>query len=384
MRNWNWLLLLQAILLLWQYLAKRRKGVAENDEYRKPGFFAEVMQQYNEQQAHLPVEPDDGELALQPWELPPGYRGLYRDKVDYQSDIRGVPVRGRWVRLGRGRWVLFVRRLGQNYIVINGQTGGPQIWQGKPVSRKKQGIIEQMRWGNSLRLAALRTIPPSQPAGHSIVALCVVPLTKLSVTQGAATLLDEKLENPLNLRFDPAKDGFEQLQAHHKSPGSITEFAWNWWSVSEQQRRAMDEEERARLLQMKRLMRCVLWCLPEVWAATDGVSLLFTPRHIPYQWFDSLNTASYQAAHIELSPATAALIEAWGEELERHFLPLVGEELYQLNPQMQRQTAPPRGNLVGAPTATEQLQAHIELRAWLRIHAPAQEERLMAFPRTRE
>ena len=306
-------------------------------------------------------------LELKPSELPPGCTAPLRAPADARLVFNGKVILLRLVRLRAGEFVLYARWNDKNYLALHAQM--PQIWRGKPTLTKLQRIAENL-----------------QQFAWSFAAVCVVPHLKsgravLALRRGIHLSLDSAQSYAWvtnNLRaligFDidknPNTTEAANLQTALNSDGTLANFAYLWLRASPDERVEIWNREAAKRAQLEELMKYVLWCLPEVWAQTDKIRLCSTRAYRPEEWSFIVSTYPFRCP--QLSPHAAEFALKWGKFWQNHFLPIHALALQENNPQFYKLgfVTPTQGRLVRTPTAHEQLEASLKLRAWLQDNAP--------------
>ena len=306
------------------------------------------------------------DLELKSSELPPGCTAPLSAPADGRLVINGKVMLLRLVRLRAGEFVLYARWNERNALVL--RNGVPQIWKGKPTPQKLRAVAGYFASDNSWKFAAVRIVP-SPPNGRAVVALnrSLHPLHSYPTDYA---LTDNTLRNliPFETDVNSNQTEFDDIMTHLETPGSFANFSWRWLQGDSIQRDEIWNAEIAKLDELERLMAWILCCVPELWEKTNALRLQRNYQDWADNWY--CNADPQASSYIALSPAYENWIEAWSVLLAFKFQPthLVQLQPYiksQPNYQLTRSSA-----LVSQPTAHEQLEAHLQLRAWLQHNAP--------------
>ena len=334
-------------------------------------------------------------LELEPHEMLPGCRAPLRALADFEfrwahhdeQTRRHWPeppdAIGRFVRLRPGRFVCYVRRAERNFIVTR-PDGAPQIWSVKPQQPKIERLGYRLVRGPSswFGLASVLVLEPRAGQTRAPVALIeglwgVLPDgswgDNTSHVRGA--WLDAEFARPVYFRFDRAPDARAELE-RAMGAGEPMEWAWRWINAAPAQRAEMWDVEELRRLELERLMRCVLWCLPELWAQCGRVSLSYSWKYVVHFWFHAWEAGSIRSAEPQFSGCTDALIAAWGKAFLCHFFPLQHLELLEFNSDLAA-LKPKMTDYIYPPTMHQRLEAQLEVRDWIARHAPNEMEQLL-------
>ena len=305
-------------------------------------------------------------LELKPTELPPGCTAPLRARADGRLVVNGKVVLLRLVRLRGGEFVLYARWDERNYIALYAQT--PQIWRGKPTPLKLQRIAENLEYF-AWSFGVINVIQHRQ-SGRSVVAMRRGIHLSLNTAQSYAWVTHE-LRSPIgfDLDKDPNRTESANLQAALNSRDTLAHFAYLWFQAKPAERIEIWNREVEKRAQLESLMKNVLWCLPAIWSQTDKIRLCSTRAYQPDKWFFIADSYPFRCPQLSSDDAELAL--KWGQFWQSHFLPIHALSL-QENNQFYKLGffMPTHGATIHAPTAHEQLEARLQMHAWLQANAP--------------
>ena len=319
---------------------------------------------------YTPSPPES--LTLQPSELPLGCTAPLSAPADGRISGQGRIVLLRLVRLKAERFVLYARWNGRNTIALH--QGKPQVWQGKPTPLKLQRVAarfgeEEFAWS----FASICVISHRQ-SGRKITALGFDPDVSspnkfylwanadLSDTVGFQLYGDVRTTEEIN------------LTTALNTPGSCGNFAHLWLQATPAERAEIWRAQVEKRAELEQLMKWVSWCVPEIWAQTGRIQLCSTRAYRADEWFFASDNRPYHSP--QLSIRAENLILQWGQFWQARFLPIYALWLQENNHDLEF-SMPTLGATIQAPTAHEQLEAHLHLRDWLQRNAPEQLDELL-------
>ena len=307
------------------------------------------------------------DFEIKPSELPPGCTAPLRAPADGRLVANGKVILLRLVRLRAGEFVLYARWDNNNYLALHAQT--PQVWRGKPTPMKLQRIAESLHdfaWS----FGAIFVVPHQQ-SGRSVIAIRRgIHLALQTARSYAWVTNDLRFLIGFDLDKNPRETEAANLKVALNSPETSAYFAYRWLEASPAKRDEIWNREMEKRARLEELMRYVTWCLPEVWAQTDVIRLCSTRAYKPDEWFFVISTYPFRCP--QLSPSAAEFVLNWGHFWQDYFLPIHALALQENNSQFYKLgfITPTHGPTIRAPTAHEQLEARLSLRAWLQLNAP--------------
>ena len=308
------------------------------------------------------------DLELKPSELPPGCTAPLRAPADGRLVLNGKVIWLRLVRLRAGEFVLYARWDERNALVL--RNGAPQIWKHKPTPQKLHAIAKHFERDSSWKFASIHRIN-SSCEGKAIVALNRNrhPVTPYS---NDCALTDATLKNPAPFEtdFNVRKSQVTNIMAALETPGSYAEFLWQWMRATSEEREKIWQSKLEERAELKRLMTNILHCLPELWEQTHEFRLQYDYSDWASDWHCS---SDYQALNdASLSPYAKRWIISWQSYLSAHFYPTYVRQIQPFIEQKIYECVPYNSHVVRPPTAHQQLEARLQLRAWLQGNAPEQ------------
>ena len=309
------------------------------------------------------------DLELKPPELPPGCTAPLRAPADGRLVINGKVILLRLVRLRAGEFVLYARWNDNNYLALHDQL--PQIWKGKPTPQKLRRIAENLACF-SWSFGAVFVVPHLQ-SGRNVVAIRRGVYLALEAAQSYAWVTNDlRFLIGFDLDKKPDKTESVNLEEALNSCETSAHFAYRWLKANSAERIEIWNREIEKRAQLELLMQHVLWCLPEIWEQFDEIRLCSTQAYEASEWFFVVQKRPYHFP--QLSSEASAFALKWGEFWQTHFLPIHALALQEQNPQFYKLGFDMNtlGASVRAPTAHEQLEARLQLRAWLQQNAPEQ------------
>ena len=302
-------------------------------------------------------------FELKPSELPLGCTAPLCAPADGRLVRNGDVILLRLIRLRRERFALWVRWRERNFVAVYGRA--PQIWKGKPTADKLRRIAGNL--GGGWTLASVYQVPYA-PSGRSYTAINR-GFHPFMWQEGAnKAWLSDDWNEAIGFDFNNGRYGVSTEDALAKAlcnEDTPTYFAWRWSRANAGERAAIWGSQHRKNAELNQLLTWVLWCQPEFWERNERVVLTHSHAGWSQNWCSTIDFSAGQKS--ELHKARFCL--QWGQELRRHFDPHPAWEFQQHNSQLGLPELTDYAH-VSAPSAHQQLEAHLHLRDWLQRNAP--------------
>lgn len=293
------------------------------------------------------------------------------------------------MRLPAGDFVLYARREKRNVLTLekglfSPRRDLPKLWARKPKPDELERIAEDLSRFEVWGLGAICVVPHLQ-SGRSVVAVRrghTFPNAMECycwVTDDLCAPVGFDITNEI----DRAKSELENLTIALNTPDAGPQFAYRWFLANPDERADLWRREVEKFKQLEALMKAALYGLPEVWAKVEAIRLYLPHVCRANCWFEV--KSSYPQPFPDLSARTTELALKWGQLWQTHFLPVHVFSLQTNNNSLSQKNSlskvdfdlPFQGAVAHAPTAHEQIEACLHLRAWLQRNAPEHLDELL-------